>query len=66
MKKQRILKNTCALALAVLLLVPFLTIPASADGLGLNTDTKPASQSSAKSGWKSTRRSAFQNTRAWH
>ena len=44
MKKQQILKSTCALALAVLLLVPLLSMPAAADGLGLNTDTKPASQ----------------------
>ena len=42
MKKQQILKSACALALAVLLLVPFMKMPASADGLGLNTDTKPA------------------------
>ena len=44
MKKHRILKGSCALALAVLLLIPVLSMPAFADGLGLNTDTKPASQ----------------------
>ena len=43
MKNHRILKSACSILLAVLLLMPFLMMQASAEGLGLNPDPKPAS-----------------------